>query len=101
MKQQPTWKSVTTGSLKDYPGVDYFEVDCRNPNTNCQKYGAGSGGWPTIKTFSAKSGETGAMYKQKTSKAVCDELKEVSAMEAYVKEAVAAIRPPPVSGDEL
>ncbi len=88
------------GSMKDYPGISYYEVDCRQPNTACQKYGAGQGGWPTIKTFSSLSGPTGSFYKQKSKGAVCDELKVPSAMEAYIKEAVAAVRPPPVSGDD-
>lgn len=47
----------------------------------------GAGGWPTIKYFNKETGYEGAPYKQKTSKAMCDELGDEETMEEYVLEA--------------
>jgi len=47
----------------------------------------GSGGWPTIKYFNKKTGYEGASYEKKTDKSMCDELGDISYMQAYVEEA--------------
>jgi cell pole-organizing protein PopZ len=49
-------------------------------------YQAGAGGWPTVRYFNKETGENGAPYKKKTSKAMCDELGDDSYMSAYVTE---------------
>eukprot|EP01083_Nonionella_stella_P068647 182465_1 len=53
---------------------------------NGDKYGPGSGGWPTIRYFNSETGISGGAYEQKTEKKMCDELGEESMMEAYVEE---------------
>jgi hypothetical protein len=72
--------------------VKFAEVECRAAGSLCQTQGGGRGGWPTIKTYTAATGTTGAFYKQKASGPVCDELKVPSNMKAYVLDAVAATR---------
>ncbi len=67
-----------------------LQVECRASNALCSAHSAGSGGWPTIKYFDATTGVRGANYKKKTSGMVCDELKVVDNMKAYVTETVAA-----------
>lgn len=51
------------------------------------KYNPGKGGWPTIRYFNKETGYDGAEYTKKTSKSMCDELGDLSYMEAYVTEA--------------
>jgi len=46
----------------------------------------GAGGWPTIRYFNKKTGIEGASYVQKTQKSMCDELGDISFMQAYVEE---------------
>jgi len=50
------------------------------------KYGAGQGGWPTVRYFNAETGLDGAPYTKKTSKSMCDELGDMEYMRAYVTE---------------
>jgi len=47
----------------------------------------GAGGWPTIKYFNQKTGYEGAAYEKKTSGSMCDELGDMTYMQAYVEEA--------------
>lgn len=49
-------------------------------------YNPGAGGWPTIRYFNKETGYEGAPYPKKTSKAMCDELGDISYMTAYVEE---------------
>lgn len=51
------------------------------------KFSPGKGGWPTIRYFNKETGYDGAEYVKKTSKSMCDELGDLSYMEAYVTEA--------------
>jgi hypothetical protein len=68
-------------------------IECREVPAVCRANAAGSGGWPTIKTFTKATGAAGSFYTQKQQgKAVCDELKVVDNMKAYVNEAVVAER---------
>jgi len=52
-------------------------------------YGAGKGGWPTIRYFNKETGPQGAPYEKKTDQAMCDELgpKGDDYMTMYVEEA--------------
>jgi len=54
-----------------------------------REYGAGQGGWPTIRYFNAETGPEGAPYEKKTDGAMCDELgpKGEDYMTQYVEEA--------------
>jgi hypothetical protein len=47
----------------------------------------GAGGWPTIKYFNKKTGYEGAAYQKKTDGSMCDELGDMTYMQAYVEEA--------------
>lgn len=61
-----------------------YEVECRKQQMLCQRVGAGRNGWPTIKYFTTNTDENGEFYKQKTSSAVCDELKVPENMRNYI-----------------
>jgi len=51
-------------------------------------YGAGRGGWPTIRYFNKHTGPKGAAYEKKTDKAMCDELgPKNNYMQLYIEEA--------------
>jgi len=50
------------------------------------KYGAGQGGWPTVRYFNAETGVDGAPYEKKTSKSMCDELGDMEYMRAYIND---------------
>lgn len=52
-------------------------------------YGAGKGGWPTIRYFNKETGPEGKAYEKKTDQAMCDELgpKGDDYMTMYVEEA--------------
>lgn len=52
-------------------------------------YGAGKGGWPTIRYFNKETGPEGHAYEKKTDQAMCDELgpKGDDYMTMYVEEA--------------
>lgn len=50
-------------------------------------FSPGSGGWPTIRYFNKDTGIAGKPYTKKTDKAMCDELKDMTYMQAYVEEA--------------
>ena len=47
----------------------------------------GAGGWPTLRHYNYETGAQGKQYVQKTSKAVCDEMKEAEYMDTYIMEA--------------
>ncbi len=49
------------------------------------KFGAGQGGWPTVRYFNTATGYDGAPYQKKTSKSMCDELGDMTYMRAYVQ----------------
>ena len=50
-------------------------------------FSPGAGGWPTIRYFNKETGVGGMPYTKKTDKAMCDELKDMTFMQAYVEEA--------------
>jgi hypothetical protein len=89
MKAAPGWKAATE-ELKDMEGVVFADVECGTGGNGaiCRSWGAGQGGWPTIKAVSQYTPAKGNFYKQKQSGAVCDELKVPANMKAYVLEAV-------------
>lgn len=47
----------------------------------------GQGGWPTVRYFNKETGYEGASYQKKTNKAMCDELGDLTYMQALVEEA--------------
>jgi hypothetical protein len=67
-------------------GVKFAEVEGRANGQLLAAEGGGRGGWPTIKYYNAATGAEGSFYKQKTSKRVCEELKERSYMQSYIEE---------------
>ena len=56
------------------PNVVFGDVNLQDAGNIPGKFGAGQGGWPTVRYFNAETGYDGAPYKQKTSKSMCDEL---------------------------
>ncbi len=46
----------------------------------------GQGGWPTLRYFNKETGYGGSKYAQKTSKRICEEMKDPAFVEAWVKE---------------
>ena len=49
-------------------------------------YGAGAGGWPTIKYFNQETGLKSGTYVKKTQGHMCDELGDEEMMNAYIEE---------------
>jgi hypothetical protein len=72
-------------------GALFGEVECRANQALCNEHAAGSGGWPTVKAFSAMS-PAGASFPRKLPGMVCDELKSPGRLAEYVAETVAAAR---------
>lgn len=63
--------------MKEFAGVDHVvfgDINLQEAAVRDPKYGAGAGGWPTIRYFNTATGYDGAAYTQKTSKSMCDEL---------------------------
>ena len=46
----------------------------------------GAGGWPTVRIFTPETGVEGETYQKKTSKAMCDELKEEFYLQSLIEE---------------
>jgi len=69
------------------PDVSFGDVNLKEQPI--REYGAGKGGWPTIRYFNAETGPEGAPYEKKTDAAMCDELgpKGEDFMTLYVEEA--------------
>ncbi len=72
------------------PAVKFVEIECRANSELCKEHEAGSGGWPTVKHFTATTGPSGARFAQKTPKKVCDELSTPGVLQSYVAEIAAA-----------
>ena len=72
------------------PGVTFVEVECRSNQALCSEHQAGAGGWPTVKSFTAATGPSGARFQQKTHGKVCDELSTPGVLTGYVAQVVAA-----------
>lgn len=71
----------------DNPDVSFGDVNLKE--APIRDYGAGKGGWPTIRYFNKETGPEGAPYEKKTGDAMCDELgpKGEDYMTMYVEEA--------------
>lgn len=67
--------------------VSFADVNLSEEQIRGPPYNPGQGGWPTIRYFNQETGYTGAPYKQKTSMKMCDELKDINNMKAFVEEA--------------
>jgi len=85
-KQAPAWNDVVK-TFKDNPDVSFGDVNLKE--APIRDYGAGKGGWPTIRYFNKETGPQGAPYEKKTDQAMCDELgpKGEDYMTMYVEEA--------------
>ena len=88
--------------MREFSGnanVVFGDVNLQDAGNIPGKFGAGQGGWPTVRYFNAETGYDGAPYKQKTSKSMCDELGDMEYMRAYVNEK--GVPPCKVSQPEL
>jgi len=85
-KQAPAWNDVVK-KFADNPDVSFGDVNLKE--APIRDYGAGKGGWPTIRYFNKETGPEGAPYEKKTGDAMCDELgpKGEDYMTMYVEEA--------------
>ena len=54
--------------------VVFGDVNLQDAGDIPGKFGAGQGGWPTVRYFNAQTGYDGAPYTKKTDKSMCDEL---------------------------
>jgi len=74
-------------AFAENPDVSFGDVNLKEQPI--REYGAGKGGWPTIRYFNAETGPEGAPYEKKTDGAMCDELgpKGEDFMTLYVEEA--------------
>jgi hypothetical protein len=68
------------------PRAVFAEVECRSPGGQalCATHGAGSGGWPTIRSFSAAT-PGGAPFPRTQQGSVCDEIASPGRLQAYVE----------------
>jgi hypothetical protein len=68
------------------PPVPNTQVECRTPGGQalCSTHGAGSGGWPTIKSFSAAT-PGGAPFPRTQQGSVCDEIASPGRLQAYAE----------------
>jgi hypothetical protein len=69
-------------------GALFAEVECRANQALCGEHGAGAGGWPTVKAFSAAHPE-GAPFPRKLPGLVCEELRTAGRLPDYIAETVA------------
>lgn len=67
--------------------VAFGDINLSQEGIRGAPHDPGAGGWPTIRYFNKETGVDGASYVKKTSKTMCDELGDNSAMEKYVLEA--------------
>jgi hypothetical protein len=87
-KQAPGWNTI----IKQYHENDdvvFGDIDLSSSpirTIHGENQNPGSGGWPTIRYFNKKTGYGGSSYTKKTSKAMCEELKDTKYMSAYVEE---------------
>lgn len=78
--------------FKDNKAVSFADINLSEQQINGAPYcdgkgcDAGAGGWPTVRYFNKKTGLAGEAYKQKTDKAMCDELGNEDYMTACVTE---------------
>lgn len=76
--------------VKEFAGADnvvFGDVNLQEASVRDPKYGAGAGGWPTIRYFNTETGYDGKPYDKKTSKSMCDELGgDGEYLRAYVNE---------------
>jgi hypothetical protein len=73
--------------------VSFADVNLSEEPIRGPPYNAGQGGWPTIRYFNKETGYDGAPYQKKTSMKMCDELKDINNMKAYIMEAGGASEP--------
>lgn len=69
-------------------GAHFAEVECRANGALCSAHGAGSGGWPTVKSFSAAA-PRGLPYPRTRDGMVCEELKADGVLRSYVTRTLA------------
>ena len=64
----------------------FAEVECRSPGGQalCSAHGAGSGGWPTIKSFSLAA-PGGLPFPRTQHGSVCDEIASPGRLQAYAE----------------
>jgi len=76
--------------VKEFAGADHVvfgDINLQEASIRDPKYGAGAGGWPTIRYFNQATGYDGKPYTKKTSKSMCDELGgDGEYLRAYVNE---------------
>jgi len=68
------------------PNVVFGDVNLAQAPGTGSRWSPGAGGWPTVRYFNSGTGYEGSPYKKKTSKAMCDELGDITMMRDYVTE---------------
>jgi len=85
-KQAPSWNRAIE-QFSSNNDIVFGDVNLSKSRPTSKNVGSpGAGGWPTLRTYDAEN-PGGKQYEQKTSKAVCDEMKEESYMDTYIMEA--------------
>lgn len=72
-------------------GALFAEVECRAAPELCTEHGAGQGGWPTVKAFTATT-PAGTPFPREQPGMVCEELRAAGRLPRYVREVVDAAR---------
>jgi hypothetical protein len=72
---------------KDNPDVAFADVNLKesNPDLRGPPHNPGSGGWPTIRYFTAETGVTGGKYDKVTDLPMCQELMDRMTMIDFVE----------------
>jgi len=71
--------------FSENPDVAFGDVNLSEEQVR-DGHNPGAGGWPTVRYFNKETGYGGAAYVKKTDKAMCDELGDISYMQACVEE---------------
>jgi hypothetical protein len=72
---------------KDNPDVVFADVNLQDSNADLRgpPHNPGSGGWPTIRYFTAETGVEGGNYQKVTDLPMCEELLDRMTMMDYVE----------------
>ncbi len=88
---QPAFTAAAAAAAASGSGALFAEVECRAAPALCAAHGAGAGGWPTIKAFSAAAPD-GAPFPREMGGMVCEEMRADGRLPRYVAQTLAAAR---------
>mmetsp|Transcript_31059 Transcript_31059/g.71580 ORF Transcript_31059/g.71580 Transcript_31059/m.71580 type:complete len:171 (-) Transcript_31059:421-933(-) len=81
----PSWNAITK-AFRGNPDVSFGDVNLSEQSIRGPPHNPGSGGWPTIRYFNAKTGPDGGNYVQRTEERICKELGDRDFMIDYIEQ---------------